>query len=67
VRMKLGKPTQPLGGYGAKKWHLFGNKRSLCGSYMYSAPYEVSEDDLEEGGEHGDKEICKSCRQKAGL
>ena len=56
VTLKRGRPTRALGG-GARKDHLFQDKRSLCGKYMWGGGHEVSPEDVTEE----DEELCKKC------
>ena len=49
-----------LGG-GARKDHLFENKESLCGKYLYGGGREVDVDEQSTD----DEELCKQCARKA--
>lgn len=58
--MKRGRPTHALGG-GARKDHLFEDKRSLCGKYIYGGGREVDP----EGLVVDPSEVCKRCARAA--
>lgn len=57
--MKRGRPTNALGGT-PRKDHLFEEKRSLCGKWLYGGGREVQPDEVDED----DEDLCKACARK---
>lgn len=62
--IRRGRPTHALGG-GARKDHLFTDKTSLCGKYMWGGGREIDPDRIDY--EEQSDELCKSCAQEAGI
>lgn len=62
--MKRGRPVHALGGT-PRKDHLFVDKESLCGKWMYGGGREIEPGEAISEDALRDDDLCRACLRKA--